>query len=498
VTLDFSGSVGQYTSLVVVNGNPAISYYDQIYADLKYVRATDASGTSWGTPVTPESTVQVGEYTSLMVVNGNPAISYYDASFRDLKYVRATDASGTSWGTPVTFDSTGNVGQYTSLVVVNGSPAISYYDATNGNLKWATYGPHDIAVSQTAALSDGVGSVNFGTVVAGGSSAPLTFTITNPGTAELTNLAVTKYGTDSSDFTVSALSTTSIPVGGGTATFTVTFSPGSGGAKTASLQIASNVIGAKNPFDIALTGTGTAPDITVTQAGTLTDGVGSVAFSALVTGSSSAPLTFIIINPGTANLTNIAVTKDGTSNTSFAVSALSATNIPVGAGTATFTVTFSPSSGGAKTAAIHIASNVIGTKNPFDIYLTGTALAFSTDTDSDGLNDASEFQMAALGFDWQVSQPALVTTLTSNLNGAGYFTPAQVQALNVGTPLIQKNPTTGVFTITIGVAKSTDLNIFNPFPMSGPGTSTVINGQGKLEFQFTVPDNAAFFKVQAQ
>jgi hypothetical protein len=170
----------------------------------------------------------------------------------------------------------------------------------------------------------------------------------------------------------------------------------------------------------------------------------------------------------------------------------------VGAGTATFTVTFFPTAGGAKTAALHIASNVTGAKNSFDISLIGTDLAFTNDSDSDGLNDASEFQMAALGFDWQVSQPALVSTYQTSANGAGYFTPAQVQALNVGTPLLQKNPTTGTFTLTIGVAKSTDLNLFNPLPMTGPGTSTVINGQGKLEFQFTAPDNAAFFKVQAQ
>ena len=27
---------------------------------------------------------------------------------------------------------------------------------------------------------------------------------------------------------------------------------------------------------------------------------------------------------------------------------------------------------------------------------------------------------------------------------------------------------------------------------------TIINGAGKLEFQFTVPDNAAFFQLKAQ
>jgi hypothetical protein len=113
------------------------------------------------------------------------------------------------------------------------------------------------------------------------------------------------------------------------------------------------------------------------------------------------------------------------------------------------------------------------------------------------MNDASEFQMAALGFDWQVKQSAMVSLYYANANGAGLYTPAQVQALNVNVPLIQRNPTTGIFTLTIGVQKSTDLITFNPFPMTAPGT-TVINGAGKLEFQFTVPDNAAFFRLQAQ
>ncbi len=74
---------------------------------------------------------------SLAVVNGNPAISYYAAFNSNLKYVRALDASGTSWGAPQALDSTGFVGQYTSLTEVNGNPAISYYDSTNTNLKWA-------------------------------------------------------------------------------------------------------------------------------------------------------------------------------------------------------------------------------------------------------------------------------------------------------------------------------------------------------------------------
>ena len=133
-TVDSTGDSGEFPSLAVVNGNPAISYHDRFNGDLKYVRALDASGTNWGTPVTVDSTGSVGLFTSLVVVDGNPAISYYDNANIDLKYVRALDASGTSWGTPVTLDSTG--GATPSLAVVNGNPAISYLVGDRAFLKY--------------------------------------------------------------------------------------------------------------------------------------------------------------------------------------------------------------------------------------------------------------------------------------------------------------------------------------------------------------------------
>jgi hypothetical protein len=126
--------VGKFASLAVVDGNPAIAYFDDTNDDLKYVRASDAAGSSWGTPVTVDSGGDVGSYASLAVVDGNPAIAYYGNG--DLMYVRATDAAGSSWGTPVTVDSGGTVGLYASLAVVNGNPAIAYYDTTNDDLKY--------------------------------------------------------------------------------------------------------------------------------------------------------------------------------------------------------------------------------------------------------------------------------------------------------------------------------------------------------------------------
>ena len=86
--------------------------------DRYYVRANDANGTSWGTPVAVYTTNNVGAYTSMAVVNGNPAISFYDFTNTDLYYVRATDADGTTWGSPVAAHTTsGAVGSYTLSLI---------------------------------------------------------------------------------------------------------------------------------------------------------------------------------------------------------------------------------------------------------------------------------------------------------------------------------------------------------------------------------------------
>lgn len=119
----------------------------------------------------------------------------------------------------------------------------------------------EIVVTQTIALTDGAGSVDIGKVKLGDSGTARIFTITNPGTAALASLVLTKNGTNAGDFSVSSLSGTSIPVGSGTVTFTVTFTPGGVGTRSAALHIANNLLGSKNPFDITISGTGlTAAD----------------------------------------------------------------------------------------------------------------------------------------------------------------------------------------------------------------------------------------------
>jgi hypothetical protein len=87
-------------------------------------------------------------------------------------------------------------------------------------------------------------------------------------------------------------------------------------------------------------------------------------------------------------------------------------------------VVFSPSSAGEKNALLSIASSDTN-KSPFIVNLSGLGLDENADSDGDGLNDAAEFSMSTLGFNWQSNQPALVRTLYSNANTAQLFTLSQ-------------------------------------------------------------------------
>lgn len=133
ITVDNSTDVGPFANLVIVDGNPAIAYFDRFNLHLKYVRASDPGGTAWGSPVIADGTKYSGLYVSLAIVNGRPAIAYYNSSSKTLNYIRANDADGSAWGAPVTVDNSGKVGLYASLAVINGNPAIAYQDQTDVN-----------------------------------------------------------------------------------------------------------------------------------------------------------------------------------------------------------------------------------------------------------------------------------------------------------------------------------------------------------------------------
>ena len=160
-TVDYDATVGQYCSLAVIQGHPAISYYDATpqKLGLRYVRALDASGTNWGMPASIKSIGIWGQHTSLIEINGQPNISCYDVSKRELVFVRNTTADGSGPWTLTTVDHIGEVGEYSSLRLVDGHPAISYYDATNKDLKYARSSLADGSGAWTLTTADSEGTV---------------------------------------------------------------------------------------------------------------------------------------------------------------------------------------------------------------------------------------------------------------------------------------------------------------------------------------------------
>ena len=85
--------------------------------------------------------------------------------------------------------------------------------------------------------------------------------------------------------------------------------------------------------------------------------------------------------------------------------------------------------------------------------------------------------------------------VTGSPNSYGLYSLNQVQALNVGTPLLTKDQVSGKFKLTIKAKKSSDLSTYTPLPFASG--DTMINSQGELEFKFTSPDNAAFFRLES-
>jgi regulation of enolase protein 1 (concanavalin A-like superfamily) len=104
----------------------------------------------------------------------------------------------------------------------------------------------------TPSTTDGT---DFGTV-ATGTNQTNTFTVQNTGGSALTLGSVTLSGTNAGDFSVITQPAGSVAAGGST-TFTVRFTPGATGARSASLSFSTSDA-AHNPYTFALVGTGSS------------------------------------------------------------------------------------------------------------------------------------------------------------------------------------------------------------------------------------------------
>ncbi len=331
-------------------------------------------------------TVNLGTPTSLTFTIGNDGLSSLASVTASVQGANASEFSittapatsvavGATTTCTVTFTPTVGGAKTAALLLTSSDPGDSPFMVNLAGLGNAP----EISVftgASTAPIderTDNVGTVTYALTPVGGSSAAQTFTVQNVGGASLTGLALSNSGTNTADFTVSSLGATTLAPNA-TTTFTVTFSPQAGGSRSAVVNLASNDPN-ENPFRINVAGTGGAPEISVfdgsgTGGSERFDNVGTVTYAVTSVGGSSAAQTFTIKNIGGANLTGLALSKSGTTPADFTTSTLGVTTLAPNA-TTSFTVTFTPQAGGARSAVVNIASNDAD-ENPFRINVAGT------------------------------------------------------------------------------------------------------------------------------
>lgn len=226
-------------------------------------------------------------------------------------------------------------------------------------------------------LLDGSATVAFGKVALGSSITRL-ITIRNAGSLTLSGLAVEKADSGVSEFTLGALSTTSLAPGAFTS-FTVRYAPTQILRRTLGLRIHSNDAD-ENPFDLIVTGTGfnpateRKPEIVVKggDGRNLVDGSSVIDFGDVAI-DTRATLEFTIRNAGNGILDGLAINVSGAQASEFKLRPLAETFLTPGS-EITFTVTFEPSAKGKRATVLKILSNDAN-ENPFNVQITGKGIA---------------------------------------------------------------------------------------------------------------------------
>jgi hypothetical protein len=199
----------------------------------------------------------------------------------------------------------------------------------------------------------------FGTETVAVASAAKTFTITNVSGASLSLTSISVTGGQADDFALTKTCGSTLAAGAN-CTVSVTFTPVSAGAKTASVSVADS---AGSPQSVALTGTGVAaPPVKLSAT--------SLAFGTQAVATTSSPKTFTITNGGAAGVSLTSITVTGGQADDYALTTTCGSTLGAGA-SCTVSVTFTPVSTGSKVAKVTVAD---GAGSPQSVSLTGTGV----------------------------------------------------------------------------------------------------------------------------
>ena len=218
--------------------------------------------------------------------------------------------------------------------------------------------PATIALSGTGVqgqLTANPSTASFGNVTVGSSNSQ-TISLTNGGTAAV---SISQVNVSGAGFSSSGVPTLPMTLNAGASTtFNAVFAPTTSGSVTGSVSLVSNA--PNSPLAIALSGSGVAATHLLTANPT------SLSFNNVNDGSSSS-LTVTLTNTGNSSVTISSATASGAG---FSATGVAGTTLTPNQ-TATLTVTFAPSTAGAVSGSVTVASNA--TNSP-SIALSGTGV----------------------------------------------------------------------------------------------------------------------------
>ncbi len=158
---------------------------------------------------------------------------------------------------------------------------------------------------------------------------------------------------------------------GSSCVITVTFKPAAAGALVASLRVADNAFG--SPQSVGLAGTGTAAAPVVTLSAT------ALTFGSTIVGSSNTAPAVTLTNSGSGTLTISSIAITGTNAGSFSQTNNCGSSIAKGA-SCSITLTFKPLAVGALTASLGVTDNAAGSPQKISLSGTGATAASTTAT----------------------------------------------------------------------------------------------------------------------
>ncbi len=198
----------------------------------------------------------------------------------------------------------------------------------------------------------------FGNQLVNTASLPQTATLTNTGNESLAITSISLTGKNANWFAAASTCGASL-ASGSSCSITITFTPLANGNGSASLSVTDSAPG--SPQTVSLSGTGVVPLVKLVP--------GTLLFGDVPLGSSSSPMTVTLTNTGTGVLSIASVSILGANPGDFSQTNTCGIMVNPGA-TCTFSVLFTPSAKGTRSANISLADNA--TNSPQTVSLMGT------------------------------------------------------------------------------------------------------------------------------